>query len=128
MYQWTLYILHVSQSNIINLSQVIWIERNIFLFCFKIDKFHKSNIRAYKRLFSNSWTLSLKTEVHFKHSTSHPTWSGLDGNILVQVWNIAHHFYLSSFRHVVKLTLEKLFLAYVMKIVIVNSWVWMLTI
>ena len=31
---------------------------------------------------------------------------GLDGNKLVQVWNIAHHFYLSSFRRAVKSTLE----------------------
>ena len=32
--------------------------------------------------------------------------TGVDGNKLVQVSNIARHFYRSSFRHVVKSTLE----------------------
>ena len=32
--------------------------------------------------------------------------TGVDGNKLVQVLNIARHFYRSSFRHVVKSTLE----------------------
>lgn len=35
---------------------------------------------------------------------------GLDGNKLMQMWNIAHEFYMSPFRHVVNSILKRMFL------------------
>ena len=47
------------------------------------------------------------------------TFSGLGGNELTQVWNIAHHFYVPFLKRVVNSTCSRLFFGVPYKIILV---------